>query len=83
MGRHGATKGADCSWMTARTVLYLAVLSAAKCVKTDNVFKQLYLRITATKPRKVGIVAVMHKMLIIAQSLVKNNENWENKLLKN
>jgi transposase len=66
-----------------RTVLYMAALSAAKCVKTDNVFRQLYLRITATKPHKVGIVAVMHKMLIIAHSLVKNNEKWENKVIKN
>jgi len=51
--------------------------------KADNVFKQLYLRITKTKPHKVGIVAVMHKMLIIAHTLVKNNEKWENKMLKN
>jgi len=41
-----------------------------KYVKADNVFKQLYLRITATKPHKVGIVAVMHKMLMIYQEQV-------------
>ena len=68
---------------TIRTVLYMAALTAVKCVKADNVFKQLYLRITKTKPHKVRIVAVMHKMLIIAHTLVKNNEKWENKLLKN
>jgi len=68
---------------TVRTVLYMAALTAVKCVKADNIFKQLYLRITATKPHKVGIVAVMHKMLIIAHTLVKNNEKWENKMLKN
>jgi len=51
-------------------------------VKADNVFKKLYLRITAKKPHKVGIVAVMHKMLIIAHSLVKNNSKWKNKMLK-
>jgi len=43
-------------------------------VVSDNVFRQLYLRITETKPHKVRIVAVMHKMLVIAHSLVKNNE---------
>jgi transposase len=68
---------------TLRTVLYMAALTAVKCVKADNVFKQLYLRITATKPHKVGIVAVMHKMIIIAHALVKNNEKWKNKLIKN
>jgi|GEM_PF-3143062 len=61
---------------TPRTVLYRAALTAVKCVKADNVFKQLYLRMTAKKPHKVGIVAVMHKMLIIAHSLVKNNQKW-------
>lgn len=65
---------------TLRTVLYMAALSAVKCVKADNVFRQLYLRITATKPHKVGIVAVMHKMIIIAHSLVKNNQKWKNTL---
>ena len=66
-----------------RTVLYRVALSAVKCVKADNVFKKLYLRIAAKKPHKVGIVAVMHKMLIIAHSLVKNNQKWKNKMLKN
>ena len=65
-----------------RTVLYMAALSAVKCVKADNVFRQLYLRITATKPHKVGIVAVMHKMIIIAHAMVKNNEKWQNKMFK-
>ena len=59
---------------TLRTVLYMAALSAVKCVKADNIFRQLYLRITTTRPHKVGIVAVMHKMIIIAHSMIKNNE---------
>ena len=60
----------------------MAALAAVKCVKTDNVFRKLYLRITATRPHKVGMVAVMHKMLIIAHALVKNNEKWQNKMVK-
>ena len=48
----------------------------------NNVFRQLYLRITATKPHKVGMVTVMRKMLIIAHALVKNNEKWQNKMVK-
>ena len=61
---------------TLRTVLYMVALAAVKGVKADNVFKRLYLRIAATKPHKVGMVAV------IAHSLVKNSEKWENKLRK-
>jgi hypothetical protein len=59
----------------------MAALSAVKSVKQDNVFKELYARITAGRPHKVGLIAVAHKMLLIAHSLVKNNVHWENKLL--
>ncbi len=64
-----------------RNVLYMAALSAVKSVKTDNVFKRLYDRITAKRPHKVGLIAVAHKMLLIAHALVKNDVYWENKLL--
>ena len=67
----------------ARTALYMAAQSVVKCVKADNVFKQLYLRITKNRPHKVGIIAVAHKILIIAHSLVKNNVRWQNKLIEN
>jgi len=67
----------------ARTALYMAAQAVVKCVKADNVFKQLYLRITKNRPHKVGIIAVAHKILIIAHAMVKNNVRWKNKLLKN
>jgi len=66
-----------------RSALYMAALSAVKCTKSDNVFKRLYDRIVSKKPHKVGIIAVAHKMLIIAHSLVKNCVQWENKHIKN
>ncbi len=65
-----------------RNVLYMAALSAVKSVKEDNVFKRLYDRITAKRPPKVGLIAVAHKMLLVAHSLVKNNVYWENQLFK-
>jgi transposase len=65
-----------------RTALYMAAHSAVKCTKTDNVFKKLYERITAKKPHKVGLIAVAHKMMLIAHSLIKNNVRWENKLIQ-
>ena len=58
-----------------RSALYMATQSAVKCTKTDNVFKQMYERITAKRPHKVGIIAVAHKMLIIAHSLVKTTHD--------
>lgn len=63
-----------------RNALYMAALSAVKVTKADNVFKQLYARIVAKKPHKVALIAVAHKMLLIAHALVKSNVHWENKL---
>ncbi len=63
-----------------RNVLYMAALTAVKSVKANNVFKELYERITSKRPAKVGLIAVAHKMLLIAHALVKNNIQWENKL---
>jgi len=65
-----------------RTALYMAAQVVVKCIKADNVFKKLYERITKNRPHKVGIIAVAHKILLIAHALVKNNTKWENKLLK-
>lgn len=65
---------------SVRNVLYMAALSAVKSTKDDNVFKQLYSRITSKRPPKVGLIAVAHKMLLIAHTLVKNEVYWENKL---
>lgn len=60
----------------------MAALSTVKSVKADNVFKRIYERITAKRPPKVGLVAVAHKILIVAHSLIKNNVRWENKILQ-
>ncbi|MDR0327061.1 MAG: hypothetical protein LBI05_02060 [Planctomycetaceae bacterium] len=55
------------------TALYMAAQVVVKCVKADNVFKQLYLRITKNRPHKAGIIAVAHKIVIAAHALVKND----------
>jgi hypothetical protein len=60
----------------------MAAQAVVKCVKKDNVFKQLYERITKKRPHKVGIIAVAHKILIVAHALVKNNAHWKNTLLE-
>jgi transposase len=64
----------------ARTTLYMAAQTVVKRVKEDNVFKKLYERITKTRPHKVGIIAVAHKIMIIAHAMVKKNEKWQNRL---
>lgn len=66
---------------SVHSALYMAALSAVKATKTDNVFKQLYERTAAKRPHKVALVAVAHKMLLIAHALVKNSVYWENRLL--
>ncbi|MDR0328676.1 MAG: hypothetical protein LBI05_10315 [Planctomycetaceae bacterium] len=53
-----------------------------KCVKADNVFKQLYWRITKNRPHKASIIAVAHKIVIAAHALVKNNVRWQNRHLE-
>ena len=81
-GRHRGQRRIYGGRSLLRSALYMAALSAVKCTKTDNVFKRLYDRIVSKRPHKVGIIAVAHKMLIIAHSLVKNGVKWENKLLQ-
>lgn len=64
----------------ARTALYMAAQAVVSFVKADNVFKQLYLRITKNRPHKVGIIAVAHKILKVAHAMVKNKQKWKNQL---
>lgn len=64
-----------------RNALFLAANAAVFFTKEDNVFKQMYHRLkTAGKKHKEAIIAVAHKMLKIAHSLLKNQEMWKNKL---
>ncbi|MDR2168767.1 MAG: hypothetical protein LBP59_01330 [Planctomycetaceae bacterium] len=59
-------------------------MAAIYFTKDDNVFKQMYYHLTENlnKTHNVAVVAVAHKILKIAHTLVKNGVEWENKLEK-
>ena len=57
-----------------RSVLYMAALSAMRCNCAIKAFAQ---RLKQTgKPTKVVIVACMRKLLIIMNTMLKNNTHW-------
>lgn len=58
-----------------RHVLYMAALCAARF---NPVLKEFYERLLARgKPAKVALVAVMRKMLVILNAMVKNKKSWQ------
>ena len=57
-----------------RTVMFMAMLSAVQC---NPVFKSYYECLKAAgKTTKVAIVACMKKMIVILNTMVKNEELW-------
>jgi transposase len=64
-----------------RQALYMAALTAKRC---NPVIRTLYERLTARgKPHKVAMVACMRKMLIILNTMTKNNAVWNPNLKTN
>lgn len=61
-----------------RTVLYMAALSAQKFNPVIQRFAQRLK--TQGKSPKVILVACMHKLLVILNTLIKNNSPWKNTL---
>ncbi|MEA3158407.1 MAG: transposase [Betaproteobacteria bacterium] len=58
-----------------REALYMAAITAKRC---NPVIRTLYERLTARgKPHKVAMVACMRKMIIILNTMTKNNAPWE------
>ena len=57
-----------------RNALYMAARSAARCSPHLKAFHQ---RLAATKPDKVAITAVMRKLLVLANTLLKEDRLWE------
>ena len=57
-----------------RAVLYMAAISAIRCNDTIKAFAERLKK--AGKPPKVVIVACMRKLLIIMNSMLKNNTPW-------
>lgn len=56
-----------------RNALYMAARSATRCVPH---LKAFYERLIATKPDKVAITAVMRKLIVLANTLIKEDRLW-------
>jgi transposase len=73
----GRQRGKRAIWggrATVRKALYMPALSAIRC---NPVIRDLYTRLIAKgKLKKVALVACMHKMLLILNSMVRNNTPW-------
>lgn len=60
-----------------RTVMFMAMMSAIQC---NPVFKQFYERLKAQgKLPKVALIACMRKMIVMLNTMVKNQEPWREK----
>lgn len=58
-----------------RTVLYMAMLSSIQC---NPVMKHFYDRLVAQgKHKKVALTACMRKMMVILNTMVRNNQEWQ------
>jgi len=77
----GSMKGQRTIWggrAQVRTALYMAALSASKY---NPAIKSFYERLIAKgKTKKVALVACMRKLLIIMNTMVKNNEPWHSEI---
>lgn len=77
----GSMKGKRTIWggrAQVRTALYMAALSASKY---NPAIKSFYERLIAKgKTKKVALVACMRKLLIIMNTMVKNNEPWHSEI---
>ena len=58
-----------------RSVLYMGALNASRCNPAIRDFYQRLL--VAGKPKKVALTACMRKLLIIMNSMVKNDQRWD------
>lgn len=57
-----------------RTVMFMAMLSSIQC---NPVFKRFYERLKAQgKIPKVAVVACMRKMIVVLNTMIKNQEPW-------
>ena len=74
----GKFKGKRTTWggrVRVRTALYMAVLSASR---HDAIIKAFYQKLLlAGKPKKVALVACMHKLLTIINAVIKSGKPWQ------
>tara|TARA_R100001460_G_scaffold9690_3_gene23102 strand:- start:924 stop:1877 length:954 start_codon:yes stop_codon:yes gene_type:complete len=61
-----------------RTVMFMAMLSSIQC---NPVFKRFYEHLKAQgKLPKVALIACMRKMIVVLNTMVKNQEAWREKM---
>ena len=74
----GKFKGKRITWggrANVRAALYMATLSASR---HDPTIKAFYERLVlAGKPKKVALVACMHKLLTIMNAIIKSGKPWQ------
>jgi transposase len=74
-GRHRGTRRIAGGRAGGRHVLYMATLSARRCNPVIHAFAQ---RLAAQgKKPKVIITACMRKLLVILNTMLKNNSSWK------
>ena len=74
----GKFKGQRTTWggrANVRSALYMATLSASRYDPTIKAFYQRLLQ--AGKPKKVALVACMHKLLTIINAVIKSGLPWQ------
>ncbi|WP_245749937.1 transposase [Marinobacter zhejiangensis] len=61
-----------------RTVMFMAMLSSIQC---NPIFKRFYERLKAQgKIPKVALIACMRKMIVVLNTMMKNQEPWRENL---
>jgi len=74
----GAFRGRRCIWggrAQLRSTLYMATLTATRC---NPILKPFYQKlIQAGKPHKVAITACMRKLIVILNTMMKNQTHWQ------
>lgn len=61
-----------------RTVMFMAMLSSIQC---NPVFKRFYGRLKAQgKIPKVALIACMRKMIVVLNTMIKNQESWRGEM---
>jgi len=61
-----------------RTVMFMAMLSSIQC---NPVFKRFYERLKAQgKVPKAALIACMRKMIVVLNTMIKNQESWRGEM---
>jgi transposase len=74
----GTWRGQRRTWggrASVRATLYMAALVATRC---NPLVRRFYQRLlTAGKPKKVALVACMHKLLLVCNAVLRTHTPWE------